>query len=135
MEAPSSTPGEIDICPRGFFCPKFDTEKLLYEAFFEILRIFDSAQSKSECIFPFLYNLIFQLITGDNHMLSPVAIKNGVCPHSGCSSALVIDAMHSKKYTHELILFDVLYHTHASRTEQIIATLLLVNYIMYEYEN
>ncbi len=23
-------------------------------------------------------------------MLSPVAIKNGVCPHSGCSSALLI---------------------------------------------
>ncbi len=49
---------------------------------------FDSVQPKSECIFPFLYNLIFQLNTGYNHILSPVAIKNGVCPHSGCSSTL-----------------------------------------------
>ncbi len=30
----------------------------------------------------------FQLNTGDNHMSSPAAIKNGVRPHLGCSSAL-----------------------------------------------
>ncbi len=76
--------------PRRLFCPKFDAEKLLFEAFFEILRIFGNVHPKSESIFPFLYNLIFQLNTGDNHMLRPVAIKNGVCPHSGCSSALLL---------------------------------------------
>ncbi len=64
-------------------------KKLLFEPFFGILRIFRSVQPKSECIFPFPYNLIIQLNTGDNHMLSPVVIKNGVCPHSGCSSTLV----------------------------------------------
>ncbi len=59
--------GEIDICSCRLLCPKFDTEKLLFEAFFKILRIFGSVQYKSECIFLFLYNLIFQLNTGDNH--------------------------------------------------------------------
>ncbi len=81
--------GEIDICLRGLFCPKFNAKKVLFEAFIEILRIFGSIQPESECIFPFLYNLIFQLNTGNNHILSPGTIKNGVCPHSGCSSALV----------------------------------------------
>ncbi len=57
-------------------------------SFFGIWHIFGSVQPKSEYIFPFLYNLIFQLNTGDNHVSSPVAIKNGVCPHLGCSSAL-----------------------------------------------
>ncbi len=79
---------EIDICPCRLFCPKLNAKKLLFEAFFGILRIFGSIQPKSECNFLFLYNLIFQLNTGDNHVLSPVVIKNGVCPHSGCSSAL-----------------------------------------------
>ncbi len=80
--------GVADICPCGLFYPKFDTEKLLFEAFFGILCIFGSVHPKSEYIFPFLYDVIFHLNTGDNHMLSLVAIKNGVCPHSGCSSAL-----------------------------------------------
>ncbi len=30
----------------------------------------------------------FNISAGDNRMLSPVVIKNGVCPHSGCSGAL-----------------------------------------------
>ncbi len=29
----------IDICPRGLFCPKFNAKKLLFEAFFGIVRI------------------------------------------------------------------------------------------------
>ncbi len=52
--------GKIDICLRGLFCSKFDGEKLLFEASFGIMRIFGSVQPKSECIFPFLYNLIFK---------------------------------------------------------------------------
>ncbi len=47
--------GEIDIYPKGLFCPKSDTEKLLFEAFFGIMRIFGSVQPKSECNFSFLY--------------------------------------------------------------------------------
>ncbi len=36
IEPLSTTPGEIDIRPRGIFYPKFDAEKLLFEAsFFE----------------------------------------------------------------------------------------------------
>ncbi len=62
--------GEIVICPRRLFCPKFYVKKLLFEAFFRIMCIFDSAQPKSECNFPFLYDLIFQLNTGDNHVES-----------------------------------------------------------------
>ncbi len=46
---------EIDKRPRGLLCPKFDAKKLLFEAFFGILRIFGSAQHKNEYNFPFLY--------------------------------------------------------------------------------
>ncbi len=35
---------EIQLCPRRLFCPKFDAEKLLFEAFLGIMRIFDSVQ-------------------------------------------------------------------------------------------
>ncbi len=59
--------GEIDIYLNGLFCPKFNTEKLLFEAFFGIISIFGSIQSESECNFSFL---IFQLNTGDNHVES-----------------------------------------------------------------
>ncbi len=93
--------GGIDICPHGLFCLKFDVEKLLFEAFFGILRIFGSVQHKNECIFLFLYNLIFQLNTCDNHMLSPVAIKNGLCPHSSCSRALVLVEKDTKRLSKE----------------------------------
>ncbi len=51
---------EMDICPRRLFCPKFDAEKLFFEAFLGKLRIFGSVQPKSECNFSFLYNLIFK---------------------------------------------------------------------------
>ncbi len=72
--------GKIDICPRALSCPKFDAEKLLFEAFFGIMLIFASVQSKSECNFPFLYNLIFQ----PYHLSSPLALLQGeidICPH------------------------------------------------------
>ncbi len=36
--------GEIDICPRRLFCPKFDVQKLLFEAFLGIMHIFGSGQ-------------------------------------------------------------------------------------------
>ncbi len=95
FETPSSTQGgRLTYGLGDFFERNSVPEKLLFKAFFGILRIFGNVRHKSECIFLFLYNLIFQLNTGDNHMLSPVAIKNGVCPHSSCSSALVWPASH-----------------------------------------
>ncbi len=65
--------------PSGLFYPKFDAEKLLFQAFFGILRIFGSVQPKSECIFLFLYNLIFK----PDHLSSPLAPLWGeidICP-------------------------------------------------------
>ncbi len=81
FEPLSSIPGrwETDICPCGLFCTKFYAKKLLFEAFFGIMRIFGSVQPKSECNFLFIYNLIFQLY----HLSSPVAPLWGgidICP-------------------------------------------------------
>ncbi len=64
---------EIRICPRRLFCPKFDVEKLLFEAFLGIMRIFGSVWPKSECIFPFLYNFIFK----PYHLSSPLTPLGG----------------------------------------------------------
>ncbi len=64
--------GEIDIYTKGLFCPKFDSKKLSFEPFFGIMRIFGSVQPKSECNFPFLYNLIFK-----PYLSSPVAPIQG----------------------------------------------------------
>ncbi len=150
--------GDIDICPRRLFCPKFDAEKLSFEAFFGILHIFGSVEPEGECIFPFLYNLIFKQyhlssplaplgggaerwtyaladffvrnlmpknfepffgilrIFGnvqpkgesifpflynliDNHMLSPVAIKNGVYVHTRVVVALYLDMLSTDLFT------------------------------------
>ncbi len=37
--------GEIGICARGIFCIKFNSEQLLLEAFFDVMRIFGSTES------------------------------------------------------------------------------------------
>ncbi len=76
--------GEIDICPCGLFCPKFDAEKLLFKPFFEITRIFGSVQPKSECNFPFLYNLISfeapsSTLAGDRHIPSRTFLSKIRC--------------------------------------------------------
>ncbi len=55
LSRPLAPLGAIDIHPRGLFCPKFDAGKLLFKAFFGIMRIFGSVRPKSECSFPFLY--------------------------------------------------------------------------------
>ncbi len=81
--------GVADICPCGLFLSKIRYRKTFIWSFFWNIAFFRQCSSQSECIFPFLYNLIFHLNTGDNHMLSLVAIKNGVCPQSGCSRALI----------------------------------------------
>ncbi len=80
FEAPRSTPGEDRHIPWRTFCPKFDAEKLLFEAFFGIMRIFSIVQPKSECNFPFLYTSIFK----SHHFSSPLAPLWGeidICPH------------------------------------------------------
>ncbi len=64
---------ETDIFPRWRSCPKFDAEKLLFKTFFRIMCIFGGVQPKSECNFPFPYNLIFQLY----HLSSPLAPLQG----------------------------------------------------------
>ncbi len=48
FEPPSSTPGEIDICARILFWTKFNFDQLLFEAFFDAMRIFGSVQPKSK---------------------------------------------------------------------------------------
>ncbi len=95
--------GDRHMPLRTFFVQNSMLKNFYLELFFfSILHIFGSVQPKSECIFPFLYNLIFQLNTGDNHILGPVAIKNGICPHSCYSSALTwqgskaVDSHHEK---------------------------------------
>ncbi len=40
--------GEIDIRARGLFCVKFNFERLLFEAFFDVMRIFGGVEPQSE---------------------------------------------------------------------------------------
>ncbi len=42
------------------FCMKFNSEQLLFETFFEVMRIFGSIRPQSEYNFPFLYIIRFQ---------------------------------------------------------------------------
>ncbi len=36
--------GQIDICACGLICTKFNSEQLLFEAPFHVVRIFDSVE-------------------------------------------------------------------------------------------
>ncbi len=54
---------EIDVYPRGLSCPKFDAEKLLFEAFFGIMGIFGSVQPKVSAIFRFCTKIISSIIS------------------------------------------------------------------------
>ncbi len=51
---------EIDICARGLFSMKFNFEQVLFEPFFDVMRIFGSVQPKGECNLLFQYNVMFQ---------------------------------------------------------------------------
>ncbi len=57
---PSSTLGEIDMCPHGLFCMDFNVEQLLFQYFFDVMRIFGSIEPQTESTFSFLYIIIFQ---------------------------------------------------------------------------
>ncbi len=50
--------GKIDLHARGFFRTKFNSEQLLLEAFFDVMRLFGSDEPKSGSNFPFLYECL-----------------------------------------------------------------------------
>ncbi len=52
--------GEIDICTHWLFCTKFNAQKLLFEAFSDIMRIFSRIEPQTEYTFPFQYSIIFE---------------------------------------------------------------------------
>ncbi len=43
--------GVMNICPRGLFCPKFDAEKLVFEAFFSEYSVFLAVFSRKVNVF------------------------------------------------------------------------------------
>ncbi len=43
-----------------FFLMKFNAEQLLFQPFFDAIRIFGSVEPQTESTFPFLYIIIFQ---------------------------------------------------------------------------
>ncbi len=55
------------------FCTKFNVQELLFEAFFDIMRIFNNVQLESESTFPPLCNIIFETY----QFLSPIATLPG----------------------------------------------------------
>ncbi len=55
--------GEIDICAPRLLCMKFNSEQLLFDAFFDIMRIFGNIKSQSELTFPFHYIITFKIWT------------------------------------------------------------------------
>ncbi len=44
FEPPSSMQGGIYIWARGLFCTKFNSEELLFEPFFDVMRIFGNVE-------------------------------------------------------------------------------------------
>ncbi len=50
---------EIDICARGLFCAKFNSEQPLFKHFSNVMRIFGSVEHQSESNLPFLYIIRF----------------------------------------------------------------------------
>ncbi len=46
---------KIDICACGVLCMKFNSEQLLFDTFFYVMRIFGSVEPQSKSHFPFLY--------------------------------------------------------------------------------
>ncbi len=60
FQSPSSTLRE-NICARGLVCMKFNSKQLLFQAFFDIMRIFGSIEPQSELNFPFLYIICSKL--------------------------------------------------------------------------
>ncbi len=56
--------GEIDICAHGHFCTKFNSKQLLFEPFFDVMRIFGGIEPQSESDFPYLYKISNTLIFG-----------------------------------------------------------------------
>ncbi len=53
--------GEVDKCASELFCAKFDFEELLFEAFFDVMRIFNSVEPLSEYTSPLKYIIVFKI--------------------------------------------------------------------------
>ncbi len=80
FQDPSSTLEEIEMRTRGLFWTKFNSKKLLFEAFFNAMRIFGSVEPQIEYNLPFPYRIILRSCQsfetsnstpgGDRHMLS-----------------------------------------------------------------
>ncbi len=79
--APSSTYGKIDACSHWLFCTEFNARQLLFEAFSQIMRIFDSIEPESESTFPFQYNIIFETNQSLEN-LAPRLREIDMCAHS-----------------------------------------------------
>ncbi len=59
FRAPSSTLRGIDGCPRRLFCTKFDSEQLLFQSFFDVMRIFGSVEPETKSTFNKFYKFWF----------------------------------------------------------------------------
>ncbi len=74
--------GEIDICAGELFCMKFNSEQLLFEAFFDVLRIVGITEPQSESNFPFLYIIRFQMYSSlepSSSTLGEICIRRLFC--------------------------------------------------------
>ncbi len=61
LEPPSSTRGGDRHMRSGLFYTKFNSEQLLFEAFFDVMRIFGCVELQSEFTFPLQYIIIFKI--------------------------------------------------------------------------
>ncbi len=81
FEPPSSNPGgdRHIICARQFFGTKFTSEQLLFETFFDAIRIFGSVESYIECNSLFPFRIVLRTyseppssnLRGDRHVICP----------------------------------------------------------------
>ncbi len=51
---------EVDMCTHWVFCRKFNIQQILFEAFFDIINIFGSAEPENESTLFFQYIIRFQ---------------------------------------------------------------------------
>ncbi len=63
---------EIDICPRGLFCLKFNAEKFLFEPFLRIMPIFGSVQPKIKSLLFFILSKSKRILVSSSFQYLPV---------------------------------------------------------------
>ncbi len=89
---------DIDICIRGLFCTKFNSKRLLFEAFFDVMRIFGSIEPQSDS-FPFCILKDFKHID----LLSPLAPLVGQIIIYACG-------LFCMKFNSEQLLFEAIFY-------------------------